>query len=216
MIFPYPLRGAPVPARAPKCRAELLANWQTWLTRVSLSREKLREQNALSEEIVEAMNGVSVGNQIDDAELDEELEALQQEQLDEQMLGTGHVPVSDAVQRLPAAANGERKIIPCPCLPCACPFEFTLTCLISQRKGCRGGRRGSRAQKAPGGDGHVIRKSGPNGNDHIRSTRVPSGVASRGLGWQEGRVVIFACVQDRLCLIETAPLPELDVFAPHL
>ena len=34
---------------------------------------------------------------------------MQQEALDEQMLKTGTVPVSDAIQRLPAAANGESK-----------------------------------------------------------------------------------------------------------
>lgn len=34
---------------------------------------------------------------------------MQQEQLDEQMISTGSVPVSDAVHRMPAAANGERK-----------------------------------------------------------------------------------------------------------
>ena len=55
------------------------------------------------------MNSINVGNQGDEAELEDELEALQQEQLDEQMLGTGSVPVSDAIQRLPAAANGESK-----------------------------------------------------------------------------------------------------------
>ncbi|KAK3946029.1 Snf7-domain-containing protein [Diplogelasinospora grovesii] len=70
---------------------------------------KLQEQNQLSEEIVEAMNSVQVGHPIDDMELEEEFEALQQEQLDQKMLETGTVPVSDAIQRLPAAANGELK-----------------------------------------------------------------------------------------------------------
>lgn len=55
------------------------------------------------------MNSVTVGNQIDEQDLDEELEQLQQEQLDEQMLKTGTVPVSDQIQRMPAVANGERK-----------------------------------------------------------------------------------------------------------
>jgi charged multivesicular body protein 4A/B len=48
---------------------------------------------------------------VDDADLEDELEAMQQEQLDEQMLKTGTVPVSDAIQRLPAAANGESEHI---------------------------------------------------------------------------------------------------------
>lgn len=72
------------------------------------SRERLREQNALSDEINEAMINVSVSN-VDETELEDELEQLQQEQLDEAMLKTGTVPVSDAVHRLPAAAEGPRK-----------------------------------------------------------------------------------------------------------
>ncbi len=75
-----------------------------------LHRDKVREQNALSEEIVGAITNINIGNEIDELTLEEELEAMQQEQLDEQMLKTGSVPVSDAVQRLPAAANGERKL----------------------------------------------------------------------------------------------------------
>jgi charged multivesicular body protein 4 len=37
------------------------------------------------------------------------LAELEQEQLDNKMLKTGTVPVSDEIHRLPAAANGERK-----------------------------------------------------------------------------------------------------------
>lgn len=55
------------------------------------------------------MNGVAVGNQVEDSELEDELEQMQQEALDEQMTRTGTVPVSDAIQKLPAAANGPRK-----------------------------------------------------------------------------------------------------------
>lgn len=55
------------------------------------------------------MNTVNVGNQVDDIDLDAELEAMQQEQLDEQMLNTGTVPVSDQIQRLPAAGDGPSK-----------------------------------------------------------------------------------------------------------
>ena len=74
-----------------------------------LCREKLREQNALSDEIVDAMNSVNVGNQVDEVDLDAELEAMQQEDLDERMLKTGTVPVSDEVQRLPAAGDKPSK-----------------------------------------------------------------------------------------------------------
>jgi charged multivesicular body protein 4 len=41
--------------------------------------------------------------------LDDELAELEQEQLDDKMLQTGAVPVSDEVHRLPAVGNGERK-----------------------------------------------------------------------------------------------------------
>ena len=50
-----------------------------------------------------------MGEPIDDISLDEELEQMQQEQLDEQMLKSGTVPVSDAIHRMPAAANGESE-----------------------------------------------------------------------------------------------------------
>ena len=53
-----------------------------------------------------------MGEPIDDISLDEELEQMQQEQLDEQMLKSGTVPVSDAIHRMPAAANGESKCPP--------------------------------------------------------------------------------------------------------
>jgi charged multivesicular body protein 4 len=54
------------------------------------------------------MNNVNVSN-VDEVDLEAELEQLQQEELDEAMLKTGSVPVSDAVHRLPAAAEGPRK-----------------------------------------------------------------------------------------------------------
>ncbi|KAJ0355897.1 hypothetical protein COL154_001415 [Colletotrichum chrysophilum] len=76
--------------------------------KVDQTMEDLREQNALSEEIV---NAITTGqtDAIDDVDLEDELEQMQQEQLDEQMISTGSVPVSDAVHRMPAPANGERK-----------------------------------------------------------------------------------------------------------
>ncbi|KAH7148650.1 Snf7-domain-containing protein [Dactylonectria macrodidyma] len=75
--------------------------------KVDETMETLREQNALSEEIVNAIVNPSLGEYIDDAELEDELEELQQEQLDEQMLNTGNVPVSDAVHKMPTPANTE-------------------------------------------------------------------------------------------------------------
>lgn len=127
---------------------------------LTLYREKLREQNALSDEIVEAMNSVAVGNQPDEEELEDELERMQQEQLDEQMTRTGTVPVSDAVHKLPAAANGPRKL-----------FSFAhhirgtsqplgkpkLTWCFSQGQGSGGGgrRRRGGASEIASRDGHV-------------------------------------------------------------
>lgn len=76
------------------------------------NRERLREQNALSEEIVSAITTNTIGDTVDEDELDAELEELQQEKLDEQMLDTGNVPVSDEVHKMPAVANGESKTLP--------------------------------------------------------------------------------------------------------
>jgi len=72
-------------------------------------RDQLREQHQLSEEIAQAITSQSVGEQPDEDELDAELEGLEQEAMDERMLKTGTVPVADQINRLPAAANGERK-----------------------------------------------------------------------------------------------------------
>ncbi|KAH9906829.1 vacuolar-sorting protein SNF7 [Xylariomycetidae sp. FL2044] len=78
--------------------------------KVDETMDKLREQNALSEEIVNAITSNPLGGEpLDEEELDEELEALQQEQLDQKMLETGSVPVSDAVHRMPAVANSDLK-----------------------------------------------------------------------------------------------------------
>ena len=75
------------------------------------SREKLREQHALGEEIAQAITSAPIGEPIDETELDDELAELEQEQLDNKMLKTGTVPVSDEIHRLPAQPNGESKLI---------------------------------------------------------------------------------------------------------
>ncbi|KAL2159646.1 hypothetical protein VTH06DRAFT_2215 [Thermothelomyces fergusii] len=72
-------------------------------TKVDETMDKLQEHNRLNEEIADAMSNIAVGPQVDDTELDEELEAIRQQDLDDKMLST--VPV----QRLPAVANGEIK-----------------------------------------------------------------------------------------------------------
>ena len=70
------------------------------------------------------------------------------------MLKTGTVPVSDAIQRLPAAANGESKWTSIAVVGERGCLNKKLTIGHSQGQdyGRRGRRRG-RAQKAAGGDG---------------------------------------------------------------
>jgi charged multivesicular body protein 4 len=73
------------------------------------TRDKLREQAALNEEIAQVIANNPLGEQPDEDELDEELEGLEQEAMDERMLNTGTVPVADQLNRLPAPTNAERK-----------------------------------------------------------------------------------------------------------
>lgn len=75
--------------------------------KVDATMDELREHNAMSDEIVNAITSNSLGEPIDEDELENELDELQQEQLDEQMLKTGTVPVSDAVHKLPTPAREE-------------------------------------------------------------------------------------------------------------
>lgn len=57
-----------------------------------------------------AVANASIGEPMDETELDTELEGMEQEAIDERMLNTGTVPVNTpSVDKLPAAANGERK-----------------------------------------------------------------------------------------------------------
>lgn len=81
----------------------------------SLCRDQLREQHALSEEIASAITNTSIGEPIDEDDLEGELEGLEQEAIDERMLNTGTVPVADQLDKLPAAANGEREFSPYTC-----------------------------------------------------------------------------------------------------
>ncbi|KUI58547.1 Vacuolar-sorting protein SNF7 [Cytospora mali] len=71
--------------------------------KVDETMDKLREQTALSDEIINAITSNQIGDPIDEDELEDELADLQQSALDEQMLKTGTVPVSDQIQRVPAA-----------------------------------------------------------------------------------------------------------------
>lgn len=74
-----------------------------------LLREDLREQHAVGDEIAEALTSGAQANTADEEDLEEELEALQQEELDNKMLDTGTMPVSDQVHKMPTPARGEIK-----------------------------------------------------------------------------------------------------------
>ncbi len=68
----------------------------------------------MGEEIAQAITSAPIGEPIDETELDDELAELEQEQLDNKMLKTGTVPVSDEIHRLPAVRNGESKSLELP------------------------------------------------------------------------------------------------------
>ncbi|KAL7949584.1 Snf7 domain-containing protein [Trichoderma barbatum] len=89
--------------------SEAIKNIHQGLTpeKVDAIMDKINEQNALSEEIVNAITSNTIGDAVDDAELEDELAELQQEQLDEQMLNTGSVPVTDAVHKMPTVSHAE-------------------------------------------------------------------------------------------------------------
>lgn len=108
--------------------------------------EDLREQHAVAEEISEAITQ-GAHNPIDEDELDEELAELQQEELDNRMLKTGSVPVSDQIHRLPAQPSGPRESI---------RFLSIMLIRCSQRHACRRRiRRGRRASETSGRYGDV-------------------------------------------------------------
>ncbi|KAL9109671.1 MAG: hypothetical protein Q9227_005709 [Pyrenula ochraceoflavens] len=79
------------------------------IEKVDETMDNLREQHQLGEEIASAITNAPIGDPIDEEDLENELEGMEQEALDDKMLNTGAVPVSDEINRLPAAANGEIK-----------------------------------------------------------------------------------------------------------
>ncbi|KAI5305329.1 hypothetical protein KEM56_004707 [Ascosphaera pollenicola] len=77
---------------------------------VDQTMDELREQQQLSEEIVNAVTSAPLGGEpIDEDDLQDELDQLEQEAVDERMLKTGTVPVADRLDSLPAAAKAEPK-----------------------------------------------------------------------------------------------------------
>lgn len=75
-------------------------------------REELRDQHALGEEIASAITNAPIGEPIDEADLEAELEDIEQEAMDERMLKTGTLPVGGEVDRLPQVGNGKLKAQP--------------------------------------------------------------------------------------------------------
>ena len=93
-----------------RCGFSLDFNPFRWATLTTVvSREQLREQHELTQEIGNAITSMPITEPIDEDELEADLAALEQENLDEKMLKTGTVPVADSLNRLPKAANGESK-----------------------------------------------------------------------------------------------------------
>ncbi|KAL4761640.1 ESCRT-III subunit protein SNF7 [Aspergillus foveolatus] len=74
---------------------------------VDETMDKLREQQAINDEIAIAITNPGFGEQVDEEDLEAELEGMEQAAMDERMLHTGTVPVADQLNRLPAPANAE-------------------------------------------------------------------------------------------------------------
>jgi len=79
------------------------------IDKVDQTMDELREQHALGEEIANAITNAPIGEPVDEADLEEELEGLEQEAMDERMLKTGPTPVTGEINRLPAVSTGPVK-----------------------------------------------------------------------------------------------------------
>lgn len=128
---------------------------------------------------------------MDEDELEAELEDLQQEQLDEQMLKTGSVPVSDQIQRVPAVPAGDSKY-----RQQWTPSRAVWACVILMRLCSQGqdtrrsrgrGRRGRRIAQTAGRDGHVSpRRSDAEARGDLQRTKMIWSHAE-GLGGRQMR-----------------------------
>lgn len=113
---------------------------------LTCDRDQLREQNELSDEMANAMTSATLGNALDEQDLEDELDQMQQEKLDEDMLKTGTVPV------LQSPPSQERK---CREQATSKAAPLTLCSRLEQEAGRGRGRRGSGTRQAPSRDGHV-------------------------------------------------------------
>ena len=71
---------------------------------------------------------------IDEDELEADLAALEQENLDEKMLKKGTMPVADSLNRLPKAANGERKSPLPPLHPSSSSYRIISTISVGRTR----------------------------------------------------------------------------------
>lgn len=110
------------------------------IDKVDATMEDLEEQHAISKEIAGALTQGAGANAVDDTELEAELADLQQEELDNQMLKTGSVPVSDQVHRLPAAAQGESEYSHLPARA-PCGQGLVIDCMLTAYQQSKAKRR---------------------------------------------------------------------------
>lgn len=122
------------------------------IEKVDQTMEDLREQHAIGEEIADALTQGNSMQGVDEDELEDELAELQQEELDNKMLKTGTMPVSDQIQRLPNQPLGERKLY----RTIKKLIETRANSLASQRQAGSGRRRGGGTTETAGRDGNVI------------------------------------------------------------
>ena len=99
---------------------------QPLIRRTGKNSEK---QHALGEEIANAITSAPIGDPVDEDELNEELDALEQEQLDNKTAKNRHCPPCPTTYiGLPAAANGESEC-------CRVPIMSQILNITSQGQG---------------------------------------------------------------------------------
>jgi charged multivesicular body protein 4 len=80
--------------------------------KVDTVMDTVREQMDLSNEISEAIsNPVGMGQIVDEDELEAELEALEQEELDDRLKGADHVPVHTPVSPVRVSAPSHQQAV---------------------------------------------------------------------------------------------------------
>lgn len=78
------------------------------LDKVDQTMDEIEEQVVLGQEISNAISR-PMGNEVDEDELEDELEALEQENLESKMVGVGKVPVGGITTSAPAVSNAAQE-----------------------------------------------------------------------------------------------------------